>query len=239
MIFTLEHKFIVAVVTTVLLIAAIGYVAHRNLAEIERRLKLVEITDDFTNTILEMRRSEKNYFLYHDEESLNEVLDYVKKLEACSNKMGIEIKGVMGELSFKSFVGNLYIYRDSMRHLTNGHSGSEESFELIRQKGRQLYSFAQDLSQKERGSIAILIQRSQQILFWTVWFLLGSGLVAAHFVSRGIVRPLKRIEERTRKIMKGDFTPLPEVKTHAEIQSLTQAFNRLVKDLRVMERQVD
>lgn len=239
MIFTLEHKFIVAVVTTVLLIAAIGYVAHRNLAEIERRLKLVEITDDLTNTILEMRRSEKNYFLYHDEESLNEVLDYVKKLEACSNKMGIEIKGVMGESSFKSFVGNLYIYRDSMRHLTNGHSGSEESFELIRQKGRQLYSFAQDLSQKERGSIAILIQRSQQILFWTVWFLLGSGLVAAHFVSRGIVRPLKRIEKRTRKIIEGDFTPLPEVKTHAEIQSLTHAFNRMLKDLRVMERQVD
>lgn len=239
MIFKLEHKFIVAVVTTVLLIAAIGYVAHRNLAEIDRRLKLVEITDDLTNTILEMRRSEKNYSLYHDEESLNEVLDYIKKLEVCSNKMEIEIRRVMGDSSFKSFVGNLQIYRDGIKHLINGHSGSKESFELIRHKGRQLYSFAKDLSQKERSSIATLIKRSQQILFGTVWFLLGSGLVAAHFVSRGIVRPLKRIEERTRKIMEGDFTPLPEIKTHAEIQSLTHAFNRMIKDLRAMEIQAD
>jgi len=235
MTFKIEQKFILGVVATIFLIGAIGYVVHRNLAKIDRRLEFVEAADDLNNTVLEMRRSEENYFLYHDEKSLNKVLDYVKKIDASVRAMEPEITRGMGGSSFRAFMEHLQAYKNSMANMVNNHFSSKQSMELIRDEGRELYNFTKNVSQKQRRKIAALMGLSRKILFWTVWFLLGSGLAGAHFISRGIVRPLKRIEERTQKIMEGDFTPLPEVKTHDEIQSLTQAFNQMIKQLKPRE----
>ena len=236
MTFKLQQKLVTGVVVIVCLLGAIGYIAHKDLYKIGTEVKHVEIAHDLTNTISEMRRAEKNYFFYNDIQSLHQVIGYIKRLENSSNKFESDSKCALGKSSLKSFLCCLKAYKDGIETILEGRSFSEET---VRQTGRRLYQFVNELSKKERENIETLIERSQQILFWIVWFLLGLGLMVGHFMAMGIVRPLKKIEERTRKIIEGDFTPISEMKTHHEIQTLIKAFNRMLSDLRAMEIQAD
>jgi two-component system NtrC family sensor kinase len=238
MTFKLQQKLITGVVVIVCLLGAAGYIAHRDLDEIHTKVRHVETAHDLTNTISDMRRAEKNYFLYNDREDFNQLIDFVARLETSFGGFGAESKVVMGEAAFQSFMSSLKAYKNEIKALPVEHA-SEDTVETVRQSGRQLYQFVKELSRKERGNIESLIARSQRILFWIVWFLLGLGLFAGHFIAMGIVRPLKTIEERTREIIKGNFTPLPEIKTHQEIVTLIKAFNRMIRDLRAMEIQAD
>lgn len=238
MTFRIEHKIVLTIIMAVFLIMIIGYVAHRNLVDIDRRLKFVEAADDLSNIVLEMRRSEKNYFLYHEKDSLDEILDYVKKIDASVRAMEPEITRGMGESSFRAFMEHLQAYKNSMANMVNNHFSSKQGMELIRDEGRELYNFTKNVSQKQRRKIAALMGFSRRILFYSTWFTLIFGIIGGHFIAQRIVVPLKTIERTTRKISHGDFTPIPEVKTHDEIQSLTHAFNRMIKELRVREDQL-
>ena len=157
MTFKLQQKLIAGVVIVVCLFGLIGYTAHRDLDEIDTKVKHVETAHDLTNTILEMRRSEKNYFLYDDRESLNQVIDYIERLEKSSHNFGTESKSVMGEAGFQSFINSLQAYKDGIAAIIGGgESVSEDTMEKTRYAGRQLYKFMKELSEKERINIAIL-----------------------------------------------------------------------------------
>ncbi|MGB9294397.1 MAG: hypothetical protein WCB64_13890, partial [Desulfobaccales bacterium] len=54
-------------VLAVLVFAGFSFQVHR---EIGHRLRLLELTDDLFQSLLEMRRFEKNFFLYHEPASL-------------------------------------------------------------------------------------------------------------------------------------------------------------------------
>ncbi|MGC2692279.1 MAG: hypothetical protein WA228_06245 [Desulfobaccales bacterium] len=56
-------------VLAVLVFAGFSFQVHR---EIGQRLRLLELTDDLFQSLLEMRRFEKNFFLYHEPASLKE-----------------------------------------------------------------------------------------------------------------------------------------------------------------------
>jgi len=44
-------------------VAVVGGLSYRYLLDIERKIHFVEFADDLSNTILEMRRYEKNFFV--------------------------------------------------------------------------------------------------------------------------------------------------------------------------------
>jgi hypothetical protein len=56
-------------VLAILVFAGLSFQAHW---EMEKRLRLVERADDLVNNILEIRRFEKNFFLYRQSDSLRE-----------------------------------------------------------------------------------------------------------------------------------------------------------------------
>ena len=235
----LQQKLVIGVIVVVCSLGIVGYIAYKDLDEIKTEVHHVENAYDIMNTILLMRRAEKNYFLYNDRKHLNQIFGYIAILEKSSHKFSAERICPMGLTSFRSLVNNVQAYKHGIEIILNEYPFSNDTMEQIRKAGRQLYQFVQRLSEKERQNIEALIMRSQQILFLVVWFLLVLGLVAGHFIAKGIVRPLKTIEERTREIIKGNFKPLPEIKTHHEIETLIKAFNRMLRDLCAMEMQAD
>ena len=68
-----------------------GLFAYKNLSKITTRLKLVEVADDITNTILEVRRYEKNYLLFRDKGSLEEFEKYLSAFKSHIDKIKTEI----------------------------------------------------------------------------------------------------------------------------------------------------
>ncbi len=65
----------------ILLAAILGFFAYKELRTIGARLTLVETADDITNTILEVRRYEKNFLLYKDSASLGELHNVTVEFE--------------------------------------------------------------------------------------------------------------------------------------------------------------
>ena len=79
--FKIRRKIILAFLfslLSVLIFSVFSFQVHR---EIGHRLRLLELTDDMFHNILELRRVEKNFFLYRQVASLNEAETYLKRVE--------------------------------------------------------------------------------------------------------------------------------------------------------------
>jgi two-component system NtrC family sensor kinase len=56
-------------------------------ASVRQKLIISEHFEDLFNNILEARRYEKNFFFYHDPESLKENVNYINKVVEISNQL--------------------------------------------------------------------------------------------------------------------------------------------------------
>ena len=63
------------------LIIFVSILNYFNLTRIDRKISFSFIISEFFDTTLEMRRFEKNYFLYRDNEDFAENLRFTKKAE--------------------------------------------------------------------------------------------------------------------------------------------------------------
>ncbi len=238
MTFKIEHKIILTIAGAVLLIATIGFMAYKNLTKVSTKLRFVEIADDLSNTILEIRRLEKNYFLYHDKQSIPEILVYMEKIETSVNGIKGEVVQTVGASNLKEFMDSLHGYKSCVKNLVNHNPPSEECVTAVRNKGRKLYEFTEGLSQKVRQDISGYIKLVRNILFYSLGFILVLGIISGHFIARSIVKPLKELKKATQRISQGDFTPVPRIRGHDEIQSLCKAFNHMIKELKIRETQL-
>ncbi len=61
---------------------------------------------------------------------------------------------------------------------------------------------------------------------------LGLLLIPALLIARSIARPLHQLADTAQKLSTGDFNaPLPAIRTHDEVARLTEAFDKMRKDL--------
>ena len=66
----MERKIILSDALKLALLVLLGIFAYQNINLVLAKLRFVEIADDLNASFLEMRLSEKNYFLYKDESAL-------------------------------------------------------------------------------------------------------------------------------------------------------------------------
>ena len=87
----------------ILLAVILGFFAYKELRTINNRLILVETADDITNTILEVRRYEKNFLLYKDEHQPSRKLkEYLAKLKEDIGNIEAEIISEIGSGSYEA-----------------------------------------------------------------------------------------------------------------------------------------
>lgn len=227
----ISHKIIITILMSISFVALVGFFAYRNLVQIRERLRFVEIADDLGNAILEIRRSEKNFFLYHDRQSLLDIYDRLQDIDSLVDKMHGEINRAVGAEAFRGFHDGLANYRRLTERLAASPQAPPEVVNEIRYQGRDLYDFTANVSRSERERISVLIDSSRQIVIYSLAIFLVLGLLQGHFVARHIVTPLAEIERTTKRISQGDFTYISPVDRSDEIGSLMAAFNRMVKEL--------
>lgn len=92
----IREKLFLAFGLYIVFAAILGFFAYRELRTIDTRLTLVEIADDITNTILEVRRHEKNYLLYRDRASLEELTSFLSSLKESIDNIKSEIINEIG-----------------------------------------------------------------------------------------------------------------------------------------------
>jgi signal transduction histidine kinase len=139
------------------------FFSYKEIRAITMRFSYVEVVDDINNEVLEVRRSEKNFFLFTNEESLKEMQEYLNALKK-------NIDGIKGEI-IKAIESDNYIalnkaiteYGYYVNNLTNNFTSQENLIVMIRAAGNQI---AKSLSGKELDEFLILRRYEQNIMLY-------------------------------------------------------------------------
>jgi len=229
----------------VLIFAGLSFQTHR---EIGRRLKLVELADDLVNNILEIRRFEKNFFLYRKPDSLKEARAYLQRADqlCCSQETGI-LKLTRGT-QLEEFHQTLQQYQETFKKIeallpdtANGtHSPKflplEES---LRNLGQELLSMAERWVRDERIAIDRLFLQAMYLFVASMVVFVVLGVLVAWYISRLLVRPLFQMQQYMQKIAHGDYTPIPESECKSEeFSTMFRAFNRMIQELEHHQEQL-
>lgn len=215
--------------------------------EAEEKVISMEVIDDFLQTTLEIRRFEKNYFLYKEESSFLENRHFLADLEGFFLRNQPLLATVLDQDPSLQLSQSLATYKNAMILLHQINSGQAPSYnradhelleETIRQAGKKLTDIAEQTARTERMAIKKLLETSSRVLFFSMLVVIIIGIIIATYLGRGVVRSLKVFEELTRNISRGDFISSPINVKDEEIITLLQAFNRMTNELRTRQRQL-
>ena len=241
----LRQKIILGITFFFMAVGIVGFLSYRNLKVIEKKIRFVEIADDLQNIILEIRRYEKNFFLYGFSEvgALAENKRYINQALAKLKKFSPELTGLEGAPKVGILRQELLEYGalvDEIREAATERklSSMETLQERLRVKGKRLVELSQDLVRFERERIIVILERlyAHLLVAMTLFFLFWGFLT--FFVVRKIIQPLRLIERTTMQIAEGNFEPLPVPDTKDETERVIRAFNRMVSELERRQNQL-
>ncbi|MFC1834219.1 ATP-binding protein [Thermodesulfobacteriota bacterium] len=211
------------------------------------RIAILEEVTKLEETVQELRKSEKNLFLYHTETSGQKALFLVKDAQRLLQRTRKDLEPISSQGELDTFLANLadydaamtrfmVIFADKIKPLE--HSEPATLKERARTIGSSLSSFVEVLARTERENIERVMRLTEWIQVTLFVFL---GLVMTVFwylVSKKIVFPLSVLERHANQIGMGQFDEIKHPPEDPEIRHVFDSFNRMLAELKLRERQL-
>ncbi|MGO9393837.1 MAG: sensor histidine kinase [Desulfobaccales bacterium] len=227
-------------VLAVLVFAGFSFQVHR---EIGQRLRLLELTDDLFQSLLEMRRFEKNFFLYHEPASLKEAGHYAGHVVELYLSHEAEILKLKKDPQAPEFRKTLDQYQEVLAKIETDLQGpvagnrnfAAEEVEM-RSLGQNLLNITERWEKEQRLEIDRLFKRAMELFVGSVLVFLALGVLVAFYLTRMLVRPLSQMQQAMNQIAHGDFAPISQPESSPEeFSALFRAFNRMTHELQVRQ----
>jgi two-component system NtrC family sensor kinase len=205
----------------------------------EKKVQFGEVISDFFDTTLEIRRFEKNFFLYQQTFDYQENMRDVSKAQRILDQNINEYKRLSIAPQMDSVRENLKKYKLLMAQFGAGGNVSGRRLELekaVRDLGKEIVTIAEDVSKTERKRLQLLLIKTQRTLVFLIISLSLLGIAIGQFLSRMVVRPLRSLEEQMKLIEEGKLKTVLINSRDREIVSLTRAFNKMLKELELRQR---
>lgn len=214
---------------------------YQNAFSLRRKIVAIEQFDDLLNDVLELRRYEKNIFLYRNASSIEEGLAYLERVDSDFQALKPDITEIAGADESAAFGATLSRYREILDDFIGQDSptGSPVLEEKLRSEGKDLLDFAQNLIRKKRRRIDQPLQRVLIIPLASIASLLVLIVVIFRFMTTGILKPLLLLKSATKKVAQDSFTPIAYDKSKKdEITRLIASFNKMVDELESRQEQL-
>ena len=239
----IRQKVSVGLAIGLLLLVGVALISFQYLQEVERKLHFVQVADDLSNIILEIRRYEKNFLLYASKEDLKSCGQYVQDGRDVLSNIATEITYFQAAPLVYRLQQAMDDYDAAMREaesvFSQGLSSLSTNIEdRLREKGKHLVDLSNELVNFERKRIINLIISLKTQLVVTISIVVLAGLFLTVMVGKKIIRPLKVIEKTTQRIAQGDFHHIPVTNSRDETRRVVEAFNRMVAELEKRQEQL-
>lgn len=234
----IERKIILSNALNLALIALIGIFAIQNLNSMFTKLRFIEIADDLNASFLEMRLSEKNFFLHNDEKALDDIEMKLANTHKVIDSVRFEIVRAIGVRNMNELERNLSGYSAAVSEVRKEAVRDAGTEDRLRVEGKNLKEFSDRITRLERIKINEIIRNSKWVLFVSFFAVLLSAFVIGHIVSKGIVRPIKAVEGLANAISKGNFTKIEAPIPDDETGSVMRAINSMSEELKNREEQI-
>ena len=221
----------------VLGILSMGFISYNHLETTEEKTEFLELAYNLNNIILEVRRYEKNYFLYYKEEALQENRRYLQ--QAVETEKTIVAKSGRLKIApmLKEFEKELLAYQASMELLSQQHpiDNAEHTYsqlvDKLREQGKRMTEHSEELVEFERNQIhGILKLLKLQLIAWSA-MAIALGVMLPWVMIFKIFHPLTIIKGATEDIAHGRFNRIEVINTRDEMQQVMEAFNTMVREL--------
>ncbi|MEW6672828.1 MAG: ATP-binding protein [Thermodesulfobacteriota bacterium] len=221
------------------IIIALNYNNFRRLSE---SMQFFELAEDLNSTILEMRRYEKNYFLYRQEFNYEENLTYTNQLALTLQREQDNLIKAIGQDNYGQFVKYVQDYSAFMAKLRQAScdsGGCSDLQALIRGAGQNLLTLADHLVVTERRIIDRLLRQMIPLPLISLILLVVLLGFVIFFIGEKVIRPLARITRESEAVAQGAFqriTPYSDARN--EIHHLVAAINRMMTELEKRQEQL-
>jgi len=238
---TIKSKVMLLLVVCLVFIGSLHILYYHYIFSLQEKMELVQKFDDFRDNILEMRRYEKNFIYFKDIGSLNETVRYFFKIEDFSHELSKDVIRVVGADKLSEFQSDLEGYKtilDENMRIFKKDKG-ELHVELIRNKGKKMVDFADELITTKRHRIQNAINRIGIIpVVFLISFVVFVVLIL-QLISKGILKPVALMQEATEEAAKGTFRPIVyESGREDEVTHLIETFNEMAKQLETKQEQL-
>ncbi|MDH3801547.1 MAG: HAMP domain-containing protein, partial [Deltaproteobacteria bacterium] len=242
---SIRQKVVVGFILSMIAVLLVGIVTYRNLLRIDLKLRFVISAYSLHDSLLEVRRYEKNFLLYGLNEDQQAAFAYLNLGKKTSAKVEADVKGLQGAVQLEKLQQEMESYGELLKELVavaesqNSSRRQRDEIELeLRKTGKDLVDLSLSLADFEYSHIKQILQSLITNLGYILLVLLLLGLFLTVIVTRKIVKPLSIIEKTTQRIARGDFTTLPVLATRDETQSVVEAFNKMVRELEKRQDQL-
>lgn len=226
---SIKGKILIIFAIAFLSISALTGINLWNLSTLKAQMLFSEGYDDLLNNILELRRFEKNFLIYHDQQSITESKEYLDRIDTLVGDLSQDLPKLAGKQPIVTFQQTLRDYRLQVDRIKED---AQTDPEILRNLGKKLTDAADRFREIKRARIHATIARTSILPFaFFVIFLFLMALVL-WLISNGLLKPLDVVMETTRHVGRGDFRPIHYDGVRLEeIAGLIEAFNRMAREL--------
>jgi signal transduction histidine kinase len=236
---SMRGKITSAYIVLVAVTAVLGIVTYLNLLFLEWQVAEGEVVSDLKDSVLEMRREEKNLFLYADTEALSRADQHATDSLAIIHKYKSTLDEILPNSSLTGTIHSLTTYQYLLRQWDAlPTSEKERRQDEIRAIGHHIFVSIEALAKRERRVLETAIQESQWILLISLLVIGLAIYIIGRQLKRVSVTPLKQLESRLMAIADGRFDHLKPPSRDREFRTFTKVFNRMLRELDIRKKRM-
>jgi signal transduction histidine kinase len=235
---SLRRKIVFAYGAIAALVVALSAFSVIEMRLLEAQIASGERIGQFLGIALELRRFEKNYFLYRQSVDLDETHAYV----AQARRLLTEHAGDF--VAFETTDRNIDTLRAALDTydalVAPSAPGTADPLleARIRQAGKQIVTIAENWARAERALLQGQLERHRFWLLGAIVAVAAAVLLVGQLLAWRVARPLRRLERDMAAVAAGRLTRLDLHADDREIASLTVAFNRVLRELDLRQGQL-
>lgn len=235
---SLRGKIFSAYAYSKLVMLAFATVVFVDLYYLHVQIEEGQAVTDFREAALEMRRDEKNLFLYRDISSLDQLMLQADTAKTALEKGREAFIAIGGEDAFRRLHVLLQNYRDVLEaHPYVSPEQQAKSREVIRGLGHALTEASQDMASRERQSLAEDTRRAGLLLLLAFAGVVILEVAGGFFLAHRVARPLRELQAGLVAIEEGRTRELPLPSRDQEIVSFVASFDAMLKHMRRQQDQ--
>lgn len=219
-------------------IVSLAIFAYLDLRLMEQRLTWSTTVSGLFDKVLEMRRFEKNYFLYGGAADLQAAHNYASEATTLLRQQRAIFVDVASNAEQEQLLEQLQQYQ---RHVeaflaTNREVPGEHAPQKLRELGHRISAMAETINTRQHVSLRKSLSEARNTLLLWLSAITAFSILLGQLLARAVIRPLHRLEEDLKPIGEGVFDKLEPHSNDREITSFTTAFNHMLHELELRRR---
>ena len=218
------------------LIVGLSLYAFVELSLIKEKVLTRERVSDFFDAALEIRRFEKNYFLYRQAVDYQENVAYSMLAHGLLDQNATDFADLLPPSRLKALRAELKNYASLMAAYAKGGNENEALTQNIRKSGKEIATAAEEIVRAEHRQLQSSLDRHRRNLVISIVVLTLLIVAIGRLLSSMVVRPLKEMEESMQAVAAGKLNKIDIAASDREIASLTAAFNHVLQELEMRQK---